>query len=144
MNEFFVISVLLIGVEPELSTELETRLNDPEVEMQAISELQRAQGWIAHHRSALQAVVLGDQVDEPIRLAQHIHRLDRDIALIILTDSEKLATVSRALQFTPFLGDYVTSHLRTDVQGILEAVQDALLRGRQRRHFRSTIEAMNQ
>ena len=54
-----------------------------------------------------EVVILGHDSSEPIRLAQRIHSLDRNIQIIILAAAGKEEEFQRAIDFTPFLRDAV-------------------------------------
>jgi PAS domain S-box-containing protein len=143
VNDSHVASILLMGADPALRTHLDSRIRNLDVDVQSMSDAQNAMEWISHQRRLLHSVVIGPDIDEPVRLAQRIHRVDRDIALLILSDETNEPQVRRALQFTPFLGDDVTSHVQTETSEISDTLYDTVIRGRQRRQFRTTIAAMN-
>jgi PAS domain S-box-containing protein len=138
-----VTSILLVGAEPEFHAQLQNHIEE-DTDLQVLDDPQVALDRVEHQRPAFLAVVLGTAIEEPVRLAQRIHRLDKDITLLILSHEDHHARVARALQLTPFLGDHVSSHLASDVSAIAETIHHAVLRGRQLRQFRSTISAVNQ
>jgi PAS domain S-box-containing protein len=139
-----VARIVLVGVEPELESQLASRVRGLSVEVQAMADESLLLESISNDSRAPYSVVIGTEIDEPVRLAQQIHRVEREVALLILSEESNEPKVSRALQFTPFLGDDVTSHVRNDTEEIGNRLYDTVRYAHQRRHFRSTIASMNE
>ncbi|MDH3589381.1 MAG: PAS domain S-box protein [Gammaproteobacteria bacterium] len=53
-----------------------------------------------------EVVVLGTALTEPVRVAQHVHKLDRNIQIVILAGDEA-EDYRRQIEFSPFLADAV-------------------------------------
>jgi PAS domain S-box-containing protein len=75
-------------------------------------------------------VVLGLNVEEPIRIAEHILVLRRDIKIVILCKDNRQNTLQKAIQFSPFLNSDVlsfefksNSNLRTKLQALVDNVE---------------------
>ena len=85
----------------------------------------------------IDALVIGADVAEPIRLAQRAHAVRRDTAVLLLVEPERAAALARALQFSPFVGDDVALHPRNDE--VAQALRAAIDRTRQRRRYRAAM-----
>ncbi len=85
---------------------------------------------------ALQHIVLiGEEIENPIRIAQEIYALDKYLSVIIINDSSSHQKVKQALQFSPFIGptvQCVSNEIKERLAGIVE---DAASRTEQRRSF---------
>ncbi len=55
-----------------------------------------------------EVVVLGAATKDPVRVAQHIQKLDKNIQLVILAADDTADDYRRQIEFSPFLGDAVT------------------------------------
>jgi PAS domain S-box-containing protein len=91
----------------------------------------------------IDAVVLAPQLADPVRVAQRLHSLDRDAAVVILASDRRDAEVRHALEVAPFLeGDVVCITDRDDVPATLA---DAVSRSRARRaaHERRSAPPLN-
>lgn len=92
-------------------------------------------------KNQVDTLVLGVQLKDPVRIAQRIHSMGKDIPLIILTEPERYEQLKQALKFAPFLGNDVmpwsTGALEKLPQVLLETVQ----RTQKRRTYQGTIEA---
>ena len=87
-------------------------------------------------------IVLGLNVEEPIRTAEHILVLRRDIKIIILCKGGRQNILQKAIQFSPFLNSDVTSFeyknhasLRKKLQSLIDSVE-------KQRLYRSAIEVV--
>ena len=87
-------------------------------------------------------IVLGLNVEEPIRTAEQILVLRRDIKIIILCKGGRQNILQKAIQFSPFLNSDVTSFeyknhasLRKKLQSLIDSVE-------KQRLYRSAIEVV--
>ncbi|NNF67108.1 MAG: PAS domain S-box protein [Gammaproteobacteria bacterium] len=55
-----------------------------------------------------EVVVLGKALTDPVRVAQHVQKLDKNIQIIILSTVERSEDYFRQIEFSPFLGDAVS------------------------------------
>ncbi len=89
-------------------------------------------------------VALGPQFDDPLRVAQQIHQVDKQIPLLLLCEPEQYASLKHALQFTPLLGREVRCLSLDDDATAVVAVQDAVQRTKQRRLYSAQLHSANQ
>ncbi len=95
---------------------------------------------LARTGHSVEALVLLPGLEEPLELAQRAHALDRDLAIIVLCEPERLANVARAVEFAPFLGDDVVAIARDGGDAVRREVAAATERTRRRRRVRATDE----
>ncbi len=88
-----------------------------------------------------EVVILGRNSSEPIRLAQRIHTLDRNIQIIILADADKDEDYRRAINFTPFLGDAVNLLSIDQHDQLPELIRRAVKRAHRRCSYRRHDES---
>jgi PAS domain S-box-containing protein len=89
-------------------------------------------------------VALGPRLSDPLRVAQQIHQVDKQIPLLLLCEPEQYLSLKHALQFTPLLGRDVRCCSLQDHATTVAAIQDAVLRTTQRRLYNAQIHAANQ
>lgn len=87
------------------------------------------------------AVVLGSRLEEPVRVAQRVHSLDRDVAVLMLSDPGGYHRLVRAVQFAPLLGEDIGCWSVAEPETVVEETKEALTRARKRRSYRATIAA---
>lgn len=87
------------------------------------------------------AVVLGPDLEEPVRIAQRVHSLDKYVAVLILSDSDRCHQIARALQFAPLLGEDVGCWSVAEPETVVGEAKEAVGRARKRRSYRATIAA---
>lgn len=75
-------------------------------------------------------IVLGLNVEDPIRTAEHILVLRRNIKIVILCKDNRQNTLQKAIQFSPFLNSDVTSFefkshasLKKKLQSIVDSIE---------------------
>lgn len=91
--------------------------------------------------SNIDALVLGVEHKEPVRIAQRIHSLDKNIPLLILTEPNKHQQLKNALQFSPFLGSDVLILATDSFEKLPVTLSEMVLRAQKRRAYRGTIAA---
>jgi PAS domain S-box-containing protein len=144
VNERAVSTILLIGVEPELSSLIENRVDSDHAKVRIYADRQQALEWLERRVEHRYTVVIGTSIDQPVRLAQRIHKLVDEATIVILSDHDDFPHVSRALQFTPFLGDHIVCHLNKDTAAVVRTLQESVVKDERLQRFRSTLDAMNQ
>lgn len=82
-----------------------------------------------------QAIVIGEEVANPIRYAQDIFSCDRNISILLINDSSNHLKIKQALQFSPFIGPTVQCVSNEIAQRLAPIVEDAMQRTAQRRSF---------
>lgn len=94
-------------------------------------------------KNTVDAMVLGVQLEEPVRIAQRIHAMGKDIPLLIMTEPKRHDQLKQALKFAPFLGNDVipcstAAEALKQIPGIL---LQAVSRTQKRRVYRGTVAA---
>ena len=88
-----------------------------------------------------EVVILGHDASEPIRLAQRIHSLDRNIQMIILADADQDEDYRRAINFTPFLGDAINLLSIEEADKLPELIRRSVKRAHRRCSYRRNDES---
>ena len=78
-------------------------------------------------------VLLAPGIADPVRVAQRMHSLDRDGAVIVLTEPDGEADLRRALSVAPFLSGDVSLSVTGDPGRLLAELSEAAARTRTRR-----------
>lgn len=93
---------------------------------------------------AVEAIVLGRSVDDPVRMAQRVFVLAPELPVLIVVEPERSADMRRALQFTAFVGEQVQCLPLDHERGVAEAIGRAVERARARRSYRATVASLNE
>lgn len=83
-----------------------------------------------------EVVVLGSSVSEPVKLAQRIHTLDRNIQIIIVAAPDQVDEYQRIINYTPFLGDAVNLLAQESADQLPEFIRRAVKRAHRRCSYR--------
>ena len=89
-----------------------------------------------------EALCVAPGVAEPLKLVQHAHAIDRDLAALVIAERERHATLEQERLFTPFLGPDVSCRSTEEAQILGAELSDAAARTRERRSHRATLEAL--
>ncbi|WP_224995693.1 ATP-binding protein [Cesiribacter sp. SM1] len=90
---------------------------------------------LAQQARAADVYLIGEEVDNPIKLAQMAHAIDSYLSVIIVNDSKSFSKIKQALLFTPFIGNNVQSLASEIGTGLASATQNAILKTQQRRNY---------
>ncbi len=96
---------------------------------------------LEQRKSQIDAMVLGVQFKEPVRIAQRIHAMGRDLPLLILTEPKRYEQLKQALKFAPFLGNDVVPWSTDSLDDLHGALLVTVNRAKKRRVYRSSIAA---
>lgn len=88
-----------------------------------------------------EVVILGEALSEPVRLAQRIHTLDKNIQVIILAGAGHGEEFRRAISLSPFLGDAVSLVGASERDGLPESIRRAVKRAHRRCSYRRNGES---
>lgn len=135
---------ILLGLELDASisatVSAAARLLEVTVELGAAGDVQRR---LKAQPEEIALVLVGPDVDEPVRTAQRVFVLAPHLPVLILSAGERLEALRRAVQISP----YVTEGLRclpADDLPLMElAVKEALERHRGARAYDRTVAALN-
>ncbi|WP_187262451.1 sensor histidine kinase [Pontibacter beigongshangensis] len=84
---------------------------------------------------AAYVLLIGEEVENPIRVAQEAYALDKYISVLLINDVENHTKIKHALQFSPFIGPTVQSFSNRVGKQLVSIVEDAVQRTRQRRSY---------
>ncbi|MER2996666.1 sensor histidine kinase [Pontibacter populi] len=84
---------------------------------------------------ASHALLIGEEVANPIRLAQDAFTHDKTISVLLVNDSNNYLKIKQALQFSPFIGPTVLCISNETGARMAPIVEDAMQRTAQRRSF---------
>jgi len=130
----------LVGVAPTLMALLRQELGSAlSIEVMADQEALYAR-FQEGHRPA-DTVLLGIEIEEPVRIAQRIHTYDKHIPILILSPPARCAQLKRTLMFSPFLGNEVVPWSASEVEELPAAIRDAVGRRQQRTRYLNTISS---
>ena len=82
-----------------------------------------------------QALLIGEQVENPIRYAQEAYGQDKGISILLVNDSNNFQKIKQALQFSPFIGPTVQCISNEVGARMAPIIEDAMQRTAQRRSF---------
>jgi PAS domain S-box-containing protein len=133
-------SLILVGVDPEIAQ----RLDAPPG--QAIEEVGDAQELVDRLKedSSVDLLVLGPRLHDPLRTAQRVSALNRELPVLIVAGPARYEQLQRDAPFTPLLGRDVAWTPLADAEALARQVDEALARSRQRRRYSSTTTALNE
>jgi PAS domain S-box-containing protein len=86
---------------------------------------------------ALDAVVIGLDATEPVRLAQRAQAFDRDLGVVIVTDPDDHARLAGAVSYAPFLSSVVRCVPAHPAEVLGAAIDDTAAQTARRRSFRA-------
>lgn len=125
--------ILCLGLRDESLELLHTYFDARNIAFQSVSNDFLSQE--GKSLSRYQALLIGEQVDNPIRYAQQAYSYDKSISILLITDQQNQEKIKRALQFSPFIGPTVQCISNATGLRMLPIVEDALERTSQRRSF---------
>lgn len=135
-------NVILLSVDPEMRNVL-AGISKNLLRFFALTKVRQMYDHIEQNNEPIDALVLGVQLEEPVRIAQRIHSMGKDIPLLILTEPERHEQLKQALKFAPFLGkDIIPCSTHPDeLIRLPEVLLDTVKRAQKRRTYRGSIAA---
>lgn len=131
-------TVDLVGVDREVAAVLYRHLA-PSLVFQEIHDEERLLSALQQGAQMPDVVLLGMALDEPVRVAQRVHAVDKNIPILILSPPGHCTQLRRTLMFSPFLGSEVTPWSTAEIDELPSAIRDAAGRRQQRQIYLSTI-----
>ena len=121
-------ALLVVDVCADTEALLERAGLDPERISDATAAIERVEAG-----EPLDVIVLGPRLEDPVRVAQRLHSLDKQGAIVILAAREREADVRHALEVAPFLAGDVSLATIGDPGAFAELLIEAANRTRVRR-----------
>ncbi len=84
-------------------------------------------------------LLLGQQIEQPLKIAQRVHGFDKTIPVIIMTPARDYDELRRSIMFAPLLGNVITPWSLDETSSLADAIRRAVERHRQRRQYLDTI-----
>ncbi len=134
--------VLLYKVDP-ITSDLLRSSNDKLAEFQPVASPDEVATIVADQSHVVDALVIGTFVADPVRVAQQTYAVSRDVGVMLLTETIHLDQLTRAVQFSPLLGNGTVCVAVEDTAKVLEAFYQTLTAVRRRRTHRATIAAVD-
>lgn len=128
----------LVGVAPAVAALLRQELGQT-LNIEALADQEQLYARFQEGRRPADTVLLGLEVEEPVRIAQRIHTYDKHLPILILTLPARCAQLKRTLMFSPFLSNEVAPWSSTEVDELPGAIRDAVGRRQQRTRYLNTI-----
>ncbi|MEA2426134.1 MAG: hypothetical protein QOH13_2544 [Thermoleophilaceae bacterium] len=130
-------SVLVV----DASVDTDVLLADPAIERLGLTVERATDAGTAIQRiedgDDVDVILLAPQLTDPVRVAQRLHSLDRQGAVVILTDAEHEDEVRHALEVAPFLEGDVALATTSNPAALAAVLADAAQRSRSRRAERA-------
>lgn len=130
----------LVGVSPAVTDLLRQELG-PEFSIEAMQDLENLYASFNEGHRPADTVLLGMDIEEPVRIAQRIHIYDKHIPIMILSPPARCAQLKRTLMFSPFLGNEVVPWSTIEVEELPGAIRDSVGRRQQRTSYLNTISS---
>jgi len=127
--------VLLVAVETGTSEGLR-RASGPDLTFEDDGERPELLDTLHRRVAALDALVVGADAAEPIRMAQRAQSIDRDLAVLILSEPDARSQMAAAVQCAPFLGSAVSCVTTDDLAALVATVAEVALQTTRRRSHR--------
>lgn len=90
-------------------------------------------------RQPADTVLLGMDIEEPVRIAQRIFIYDKNLPIFILSSPSRCAQLKRTLMFSPLLSNEVTPWSTDEMDELPSAIRSAVGRRQKRTHHLNTI-----
>lgn len=81
------------------------------------------------------ALIIGEEINNPIRLAQEAYSFDKYLSILIIAEPSHYKNLKQALLFTPFIGSSVNCISDGDDLTVAHKVDDLIKKTHQRRNF---------
>lgn len=132
--------VVLLQVEPEISALLRQLATPaPELVFAELAQPEHMLGLPPQVFADTHALVLGAGVPDPLPLAQQVQRIDKDLAVVILSHPERCSQLRWMIQLAPFIGSEVNCWSTAEGSGLVAILSEAICSTRQRRGYRAML-----
>lgn len=132
--------VVLVDVDSAIAARLATQL-EGRISIDIVASCRQMLAELEQILPRVDALLLGVNVREPVRVAQRVQPLGHDIPVLILTEPEHHEHLRQALTFSPFLGSDVTPWPVSRLPELAGTLSEAVARAQKRRSYRGAIAA---
>lgn len=134
-------SVILLNVGIKMRNLLAVKGNE-QLHFDEMTSVAQMFDELAQMKKKVDAIVLGVQLKEPLRIAQRVHAMGKDIPLLILTEPERYDQLQQALKFTPFLSNNVAPWSTAELEKLPHALLDIVSRKQKRGSYNESLAAV--
>ncbi len=135
--------VILLSVNPGVR-ELLTAEDKEQLSFHEMTSARQMFDELQLVKNTTDALVLGVQLKEPVRIAQRIHSMGKDIPILILTDPEHHEHLKQALKFAPFVSNDVVPWSTGELGELPAALLETVRRAKTRRSYRGSVAAVQE
>jgi len=132
--------VVLVDVDAAIVSRLEAQL-EGRISFETLSASRQMLAELEQMLPRVDALLLGVDVREPVRVAQRVQPLGNDIPVLILTEPEHHAQLGQVLRFSPFLGSDVSPWPVSRLDELSLTLEEAVSRAQKRRSYHSAVAA---
>ncbi|MFN3405387.1 MAG: ATP-binding protein [Cytophagaceae bacterium] len=83
------------------------------------------------------ALIIGEEISNPIRLAQYAYSADKSLSILIISEPSHYKNLKQAILFTPFIGPTVNCISDGDEFTVANKIDDLIHKTHQRRNYES-------
>lgn len=130
--------VILLNAEQKVC-DLLVAENKDKLEFLEMSSSREMLAELINMNKFVDAMVLGVGLKEPVRLAQRVHAMGKDIPLLILTEPEQHETLKQALQFAPFIGNNIIPWSMGSIDRLSQTLSETVKRTQKRRSYSNYV-----
>lgn len=136
--------ILLLDVSPEMATFLRgyTSLGTP-TSLTEMANPDHLPTRLEQEPSGVDAVVLGERLKDPLRLARRAAAVDKNVVMVVLCAGERHHQLTQSLLFTPGLGREVLCLPAAERETVALELEKAIARTRQRRMYWEVVAKGN-
>lgn len=134
-------TVILLQVAADMLTVLQGAGSPvADEQFQSASQLEEILSQLQRDAGAVDAIVLGELLDSPVRLAERIRLLDKDLALFILSRPAQHEAIKQAARGSPLVGSKALCLASSDSATLATALRQSLAQTRQRRRHHAVLQ----
>ena len=128
----------MLGVSEAISDLMRKELS-PELTLKNVEDAEILYSRFEEGRQPADTVLLGMDIEEPVRIAQRIFTYDKNIPIFILSIPSRCVQLKRTLMFSPLLSNEVTPWSTSEIDELPSAIRIAVGRRQKRMHHLNTI-----
>lgn len=135
--------ILFVDVNQDVVTLLR-RTDEAQGKVGVVTGTEDALARVDVTPDAIDVVVLGTTIDDPVRLTQRLCTLHRDLAVLILSDPEHYEALTRAIRFSPFLNNLVFCESTEDLPRVVERFKGVISRKQKQQRHKNVLRAIQE
>jgi PAS domain S-box-containing protein len=132
--------IVLLNVDIKVKNLL-FKQNNEKLDFEEVNNTEQLFQKLKQQKNTIDALILGLEHKEPVRISQRIHSMDKNIPLLILTEPNRHEQLKHVLKFSPFLGNDVLTLATDSLEQLTNTISEMVERAQKRRAYRGTIAA---